>query len=138
MSPPFQSILGVKFYVGELPGLLDLCAEGNFIVVPAAPALVDLTTDLDYRRALENSDLAITDSGFMVVVWKVSTGQTLPRISGLKLLRGLLDGDQFKQPGSSFWIMPSTRDMEVNLARTNVMSLRSTARARSPIPNCSS
>ena len=45
MPYPFQSILGIKFYIGELPGLLDLCAAGNFIVVPAAPALVDLTTD---------------------------------------------------------------------------------------------
>ena len=116
MSHPFQSILGIKFYVGELPGLLELCAAGNFIVVPAAPALVDLTTDQYYRAALEKSDLAITDSGFMVVLWKFLTGQSLTRISGLKLLRGLLDGDELKQPGSSFWIMPSVKEREANLS----------------------
>ena len=113
---PFQTILGIKFYVGELPGLLELCEAGNFIVVPAAPALVDLTTNPAYRRALENSDLAITDSGFMVVLWKLLTGESLPRISGLKLLRGLLAGPALKNPGSSFWIMPSERELEVNLA----------------------
>ena len=116
MSHPFQSILGIKFYVGELPGLLELCAAGNFIVVPAAPALVDLTTDRYYRAALEESDLAITDSGFMVMLWKFLTGQSLTRISGLKLLRGLLEGDELKQPGSSFWIMPSLKEQEANLS----------------------
>jgi UDP-N-acetyl-D-mannosaminuronic acid transferase (WecB/TagA/CpsF family) len=115
MPYPFQSILGIKFYIGELPGLLDLCAAGNFIVVPAAPALVDLTTDIDYRNALEKSDLAITDSGYMVVLWKFLTGQSLPRISGLKLLRGLLEGEELKRPGRSFWIMPSAREAAVNL-----------------------
>jgi len=116
MSPPFQTILGIKFYIGKLPGLLDLCAAGNFIVVPAAPALVDLPTNIHYRNALEKSDLAITDSGYMVLLWKFLTGQSLPRISGLKLLRGLLDGDELRQPGNSFWIMPSAKETEVNLS----------------------
>lgn len=115
MSAPFRSILGIKFYVGELPGLLDLLAEGNFVVVPAAPALVDLPTNAAYRRALENSDLAITDSGFMVLLWRFLTGESLTRISGLKLLRGLLDGDQLRPPGSSFWIMPSEKESAINL-----------------------
>ena len=115
MTHPFQSILGITFYIGELPGLLELCAAGNFVVVPAAPALVNLTTDVHYRQALEKSDLAITDSGYMVIVWKFMTGQSLPRISGLKLLRGLLAGEELKRPGSSFWIMPSRVEGEVNL-----------------------
>jgi len=115
-SPSFQAILGVNFYIGKLPGLLDLCADGHFIVVPAAPALVDLTTDPHYREALEKSDLAITDSGFMVVLWRLLKRQGLPRISGLKLLRALLATDAFKRSGSSFWIMPSAPESAANLA----------------------
>lgn len=115
LSFPSQTILGVKFYVGDLPGLLELCAQGNFVVVPAAAALVDLPTDIDYRHALEQSDFAITDSGFMVVLWKLLTGQSLIRISGLKLLRGLLAGEELKRAGSSVWIMPTPHELEVNL-----------------------
>jgi UDP-N-acetyl-D-mannosaminuronic acid transferase (WecB/TagA/CpsF family) len=113
---PYQTILGIKFYVGDLPGLLELCVDGNFIVVPAAPALADLKVDPAYREAVEKSDLAITDSGYMVLLWRAITGQSLTRISGLKLLRGLLAGDELTQAGNSLWIMPSERETEVNLA----------------------
>jgi UDP-N-acetyl-D-mannosaminuronic acid transferase (WecB/TagA/CpsF family) len=118
-ATPFQQILGIRFYVGDLPGLLDLCARGSFVVVPAAPALVDLPTDPDYREALEQSDFAITDSGFMVLVWWALTGRKLIRISGLKLVRGLLEQEELRQPGKSFWIMPTPRELEVNLEWLN-------------------
>jgi UDP-N-acetyl-D-mannosaminuronic acid transferase (WecB/TagA/CpsF family) len=119
MARKFQHILGINFFIGDMPDLLELCAEGNFIIVPAAPALADLPTDAAYRESLEKSDFAITDSSFMVLLWKFFTGQTLPRISGLKLLRGLLAGDELRRVGSSFWIMPSKLEMEVNLAWLN-------------------
>jgi N-acetylglucosaminyldiphosphoundecaprenol N-acetyl-beta-D-mannosaminyltransferase len=119
MAQKFQRILGINFFIGDMPELLGLCTEGNFIVVPAAPALAELRTNEAYRESVEKSDFAITDSAFMVLLWKFFTGQTLPRISGLKLLRGLLAGDELHRPGSSFWIMPSKHEMEVNLAWLN-------------------
>ncbi len=102
-----------------MPELLGLCAEGNFIVVPAAPALADLPSNAAYREAVEKSDFAITDSSFMVLLWKFFTGQTLPRISGLKLLRELLAGDQLRTAGSSLWIMPSPIEEKANLEWLN-------------------
>jgi UDP-N-acetyl-D-mannosaminuronic acid transferase (WecB/TagA/CpsF family) len=119
MAYTFQRILGINFFVGAMPELLGLCAEGRFIVVPAAPALAELPTNPAYRESVEKSDFAITDSAFMVLLWKLLTGQSLPRISGLKLLRGLLASDEFRQAGSSLWIMPSKSEMEVNLAWLN-------------------
>ena len=89
-----------------MPDLLELCSEGNFIVVPAAPALADLPTDEAYRESLEKSNFAITDSAFMVILWKFFTGQSLRRISGLKLLRALLATTIFISRGVSLWIMP--------------------------------
>ena len=119
MARKFQRILGINFYVGDMPDLLGLCAEGHFIVVPAAPALAELPTNAAYRESLEKSDFAITDSAMMVLLWKFFTGQSLTRISGLKLLRGLLASADLRKPGSSCWIMPSKLEMEVNLAWLN-------------------
>jgi UDP-N-acetyl-D-mannosaminuronic acid transferase (WecB/TagA/CpsF family) len=116
MARKFQRILGINFFVGDMSDLLGLCAEGNFIVVPAAPALVDLPTNAAYRESVEKSDFAITDSAFMVILWRLFTGQSVPRISGLKLLRGLLASDGLNEEGSSVWIMPSKAEMEVNLS----------------------
>ncbi len=115
MTQTFQPILGIKFFTGDLEGLLA-CCPGNFIVVPSAPTLVELPTDPAYRESVERSDFAITDSGFMVLLWKLITGQTLIRISGLKLLRALLASDDLRDPGSSYWIMPSLVEQETNLA----------------------
>lgn len=119
MIQKFQYILGIKFFTGDLEGLLDLCSGGGFVVVPSGPSLVDLPKDEAYREALEKSDFAITDSGFMVLIWNLLTGQTLVRISGLKLLRGLLAGEEIRRPGASLWIMPSATEMEANLAWLN-------------------
>jgi len=119
MAQKFQRILGINFFIGDMKELLGLCAQGQFIVVPAAPALVDLPTNSAYRESLEKSDFAITDSALMVLLWRLFTGQSLPRISGLKLLRGLLASDELHQPGSSYWIMPSEGEKEVNLSWLN-------------------
>jgi UDP-N-acetyl-D-mannosaminuronic acid transferase (WecB/TagA/CpsF family) len=112
----FQTILGINFFVGDMEGLLDLCSQGHFIVVPAAPALVDLTSDDAYRESVERSDFAITDSGLMVLLWKLLTGQSLIRLSGLKLLRGLLHGPELRDPGASLWVMPSEQEKAINLS----------------------
>jgi N-acetylglucosaminyldiphosphoundecaprenol N-acetyl-beta-D-mannosaminyltransferase len=119
MTGNFKRILGINFFVGELPDLLKLCAEGNFVVVPAAPALAELPTNASYRESVEKSDFAITDSAFMVILWKLLTGESLHRISGLKLLRGLLATDALHQKGSSLWVMPSEKEMKVNLEWLN-------------------
>jgi UDP-N-acetyl-D-mannosaminuronic acid transferase (WecB/TagA/CpsF family) len=50
------------------------------------------------------------------LLWKIITGRSLTRISGLKLLRALLAGNDLARAGNSVWIMPSERETEVNLA----------------------
>lgn len=118
MIQKFQYILGLKFFTGDFEGLLEAC-PGQFVVVPSGPTLVELPVDPAFREAMEKSDFAITDSGYMLVLWKVMTGQSLVRITGLKLLRGLLTGGELKQEGTSFWVMPSVAEMETNLAWLN-------------------
>jgi UDP-N-acetyl-D-mannosaminuronic acid transferase (WecB/TagA/CpsF family) len=114
MAAPFRPILGIRFYIGEMAGLLELTSQGGLIVVPSAPVLAELPSNPANREALIGSDFAITDSGFMVLLWRLRHGQWLPRISGLKFLRALLNLEAFRRPGATFWIMPSVEDDAAN------------------------
>jgi len=115
-AEPFRQILGIRFYVGDLAGLLRLVGQGGLIAVPSAPVLVGLSGDHALRTAIEASDFAITDSGFMIVLWRLFQGERLERISGLKLLSALFRAPGRVSPGTSFWIMPSAHEMAANLA----------------------
>jgi len=112
----FRTILGVRFYISDLEGLLGLVSGGGLIVVPSAPVMVRLEDDPAHREAMEGADFAITDSGFMVVLWLLRTGERIRRISGLRLLRGLVGGKDFQGRGDTFWVMPSAADSDANLA----------------------
>ena len=116
---PFTSILGLKFYTGDVPGLLRLTAEGGLVVVPSAPVLVDLKASEAHRQALEGAAFAITDSGFMVLLWLLLRRQRLPRISGLRYLRALVEDPAFRKPHATFWVMPSEADSAANAAWLN-------------------
>jgi UDP-N-acetyl-D-mannosaminuronic acid transferase (WecB/TagA/CpsF family) len=112
----FRTILGVRFYIADLEGLLDLVPGGGLIVVPSAPVMVRLADDPAHREALEGADFAITDSGYMVLLWLIRTGERVRRISGLRLLRGIIGRNEFRGRGDTFWVMPSAADSEANLS----------------------
>ena len=82
-----RQILGINFYVGDVQGAIRRLANGGLLVVPAAPALKDVARNEEYREALTNADVAIADSAFMVLLWNLLEGDSIPRLSGLKYLR---------------------------------------------------
>jgi N-acetylglucosaminyldiphosphoundecaprenol N-acetyl-beta-D-mannosaminyltransferase len=105
----FQSILGVRFLVGTAQDAIDLISQsGGFVVVPAAPALKNLTHDRGYREALLEADFAIPDSALMVLLWNLLQRDSIPKLSGLKYLRALIERADFRKPGASFWVMPTS------------------------------
>ena len=120
MSPDkqaaYQNILGVHFFTGSAEEAVQIGLQGGLVVVPAAPALVELETNEYYREALFNADLAITDSGLMVLVWQVLTGKKIPRVSGLKYLKLLHEMKALQPRESVLWIMPNTEARDQNLA----------------------
>lgn len=115
-----RQILGVNFYVGDVQGAIRRVAGGGLLVVPAAPALKDVAVNEDYREALTNADVAIADSAFMVLLWNLMEGDSIPRLSGLKYLRELLRQEDVRAPGNTFWVMAGTTS-----ARRNAEWLRS-------------
>src|SRR5208282_1624555 len=111
----FQRILGISFLVGSAQQAIDMVTRaGGMVVVPAAPALKNLPQDEGYRDALLGADFAIPDSAFMVIMWNLIERDRIRKLSGLKYLRTLLRQTGFREPGASFWVMPSAASASRN------------------------
>jgi hypothetical protein len=98
----FQYILGVQFFSGDAREAVRRMHDGGLLVVPAAPALTALTTSAGYREALTHADLAIADSGLMVMVWNLLQPKPIRKLSGLAYLRELLKSPDLRQPHATF------------------------------------
>jgi UDP-N-acetyl-D-mannosaminuronic acid transferase (WecB/TagA/CpsF family) len=115
--PQFKRILGIPFLVGSAREAVDLVSRaGGLVVMPSAPALKNLPYDPEYRQALLEADFAIPDSSLMVILWNLIQFDRIPKISGLKYLRTLISQPEFRQPGASFWVMPTPCALERNQA----------------------
>jgi len=108
-------ILGIDFFDGSAKAAIAIMRNGGLLVIPAAPALKDLESNLGYRDALLNADLAITDSAFMVLIWNRMQSSAIKRLSGLEYLRALLLEPDVRQPGNTLWIMASPVSAKRNL-----------------------
>jgi N-acetylglucosaminyldiphosphoundecaprenol N-acetyl-beta-D-mannosaminyltransferase len=112
----FQQILGVRFFVGDAQGAIEQVSQyGGLVVVPAAPALKNLAVDKGYREALVGADFAIADSAFMVLLWNMIDHNRIPKLSGLKYLRALIEEPEFQAVGNNFWVMPTAASAQRNL-----------------------
>jgi UDP-N-acetyl-D-mannosaminuronic acid transferase (WecB/TagA/CpsF family) len=113
----FQQILGIRFLVGTADEAIDqISGNGGMVVVPAAPALKNLAHDKRYRDALLGADFAIADSALMVILWNLIQHDNIPKLSGLRYLRALIDRDHFRRPGANFWVMPNPKAAGRNVA----------------------
>jgi len=50
----------------------------------------------------------------MVLLWRLMTGQKLPRVSGLEYLELLLKQPEMREPGAVLWVMPNAAARERN------------------------
>lgn len=104
----FQQILGIRFFDGTpAEAVAYLTRNGGYVVVPAAPALVKLRHDASFRSALVAADLAIADSGMMVLLWRLLRGRRITRISGLAYLKRVLELPNIRESGKTFWVLPT-------------------------------
>jgi UDP-N-acetyl-D-mannosaminuronic acid transferase (WecB/TagA/CpsF family) len=113
MSPPpfpTKRMLGIDFFVGTAAeAIAHISNYGGLIVAPAAPSFIALQDDPDYRRAIADADLAIADSGWAVLFWRLLRREKLTRISGLALFKALLETADARIPGNLFFILPSEK-----------------------------
>jgi len=123
-----EQILGIQFFNGTVDEAVEtMSTNGGLLVVPAAPALVKLQSDEGYRRALLSADMAIADSGAMVLIWKLLTGRRVERISGLKFLKHLISRLGSRPTERVLWIVPSESAHEKTIHWLRHVNLTGTA-----------
>jgi len=102
-----SQILGIPFFNGNVDEAVGLmCHHGGFLVAPSGTCFARLPEDETYRRAVLAADLAIADSGLMVVLWRLLRGENVQRISGLKYLKRLLGRLKGERDTEVFWVLP--------------------------------
>ena len=112
----FRRILGIDFFFGTAQEAIGRMRCGGLLVVPAAPALTDLPMNQNYREALLDADLAITDSAYMVLIWNLLCFDHVRRLSGLEYLRELLLEPDVRDRNNTVWLMASETSAQRNLA----------------------
>jgi N-acetylglucosaminyldiphosphoundecaprenol N-acetyl-beta-D-mannosaminyltransferase len=141
-EPGYRQILGLQFFAGTAQQAVDLMRGGGLLVVPAAPALIELQTNAGYREALLGADMIIADSAFMVMIWNSLRTKHIHRLSGLEYLRVLLMQSDARAYGNTLWIMAGERSSKLNLEWLLAQGIRVrhectyNARARLKIRSC--
>jgi len=80
-------ILGIRFFNGDVDeALASMFRQGGFLVAPSGTCFARLREDETYRNAVVRADLAIADSGLMIVLWRLLRREKVHRISGFKYL----------------------------------------------------
>ena len=114
---PTKRALGIDFFDGSAKEAVAwVTRNGGLVVAPAGPSMIALQTDVAYRDAIAHADLAIADSGWMVVFWRILRGEKLTRISGLKFFKCLLELPEVREPENLFWVLPSETAKQKTLA----------------------
>jgi exopolysaccharide biosynthesis WecB/TagA/CpsF family protein len=103
-------ILGISFFNGDVDeALASMDRRGGFLIAPSGTCFARLRRDELYRRAVVAADLAIADSGLMVLLWCFLRREKIGRISGLKYLKHLLRKLKREGAGEILWVLPSER-----------------------------
>jgi UDP-N-acetyl-D-mannosaminuronic acid transferase (WecB/TagA/CpsF family) len=109
-SYPSQQILGIRFFDGDVEeAVAAMSGHGGFLVAPSGTCFARLREDESYRRAMLAADLAIADSGLMVLLWRLLRRQNILRVSGLKYLRHLVEKLGGEGITEIFWVLPTER-----------------------------
>jgi UDP-N-acetyl-D-mannosaminuronic acid transferase (WecB/TagA/CpsF family) len=106
---PTRQILGIQFFNGDVDeAVQSMVRHGGFLVAPSGTCFARLREDERYRRAVLAADLAIADSGLMIVLCRLFRRETLQRNSGLKYLKHLLAASKGAGTGEILWIVPNS------------------------------
>jgi len=105
-----KRMLGIDFFTGTpAEAIAHISKHGGLLVAPAAPSFIALQDDPDWGPAIAAADLAIADSGWAVLFWRLIHREKLTRISGLALFKALLETPDARVPRNLFFVLPSEK-----------------------------
>jgi N-acetylglucosaminyldiphosphoundecaprenol N-acetyl-beta-D-mannosaminyltransferase len=103
-------ILGIQFFNGDVDAAVALMGQnGGYLVAPSGTCFARLREDKPYRQAMLSADLAIADSGLMVLAWRLLRREKIQRVSGLNYLKQLLTTLKRQENARVIWILPNER-----------------------------
>lgn len=106
-------VLGIQFFNGDVEEAIESMNEqGGFLIAPSGTCFARLREDEVYRRAMLAADLALPDSGLMVLLWRFLQHEKVERISGLKYLKHLLGKLKGEGTGKICWVLSGERARE--------------------------
>ena len=101
-------ILGIDFFNGDVDeAVASMFRHGGFLVAPSGTCFARLREDATYRHAVISADLAIADSGLMVVLWRLLRREKVHRISGFKYLKHLVGKLKAEGNPRVVWVLPT-------------------------------
>jgi len=86
--------------------------NGCLMVVPSGPGLATIGKDLRYTEAVQKSDFAIPDSGYMVLLLRLFKGIKINKFSGYEFLKHFLK-EKFNK-NNLFLIDPNEEESKLN------------------------
>jgi exopolysaccharide biosynthesis WecB/TagA/CpsF family protein len=109
-APETVEILGIRFFQGSVEEAALAGLRGGLLVAPSAPGLAQDLKRQGYAAAVRSAEVAIPDSGYMVLLWRLLKRQRIRRISGLALMRELLEAQSETIGQGALWVMPTAED----------------------------
>ena len=103
----FRRILGISFFVGSATEAVSRMKKGG-CWWSHRTRLKDMTANTSCRDALLNADLAIADSGFMVLVWNWLEHDSILKVSGLESSANCCGSRNFDVSTTRFGLWPAT------------------------------
>lgn len=121
MTKTFSTIriLGIDFFQGSVEDSIAASLQGGLVVAPSGPGLADMKQDAVYEESLQKAAVVLPDSGLMVALWNLFFKPKAIRLSGYIFLKALLEEKTIQAPDSSFWVMPSEKERDINLSWLN-------------------
>jgi len=102
-----QQILGINFFDGSVGDVVEeMSRRGGFLAAPSGTCFARLRRDVPYREAIVRADIAIPDSGAMVLFWRILRRKKISRISGFKYIQRL-SARIFAAESKTLWVLPN-------------------------------